>query len=555
MMIDFDEYVFPPRGALNWNVPFKQLLQDLVEDVNEATAEVASVASGLESQLDTKADLVAGVLPTSQLPPLAVNETFVAANQSAMLALNAQRGDIAIRTDTGRTFVLSSDSPTTLADWKEIQAAGQVTSVAGKTGTVSLAKADVGLPSVDNTSDLAKPISTATQAALDGKSAVGHSHTASQVTDFNTAADARVNALVPAASESAAGKVELATTAETTTGTDTARAVTPAGVKAVADTKAALSHTHAASQVTDFNTAADARVNALVPAASETGAGKIEIATAAEIQAGTDTTRAVTPAGLQQLTPLTTRAGVVATATQAEVDAGSITNKFVSPSGLKNASGVIRGDDGRKYRVLAGVIRNTGSGFAWIDDSGHKPVGFSPTITQDAVGITVNYGFTATKVLALVAAPDESFTNLGYMFGSSVGLSSAVIYASDPTGFHDYVTWNGSAWTSLTGFITSTSMNGTTGLITFNHDDVGAEHQYAGIVSLRTAGANRMSQEGQSATQLGALVYPFNSSTSLKAPTTDLRFWINRQGVRKVPPSELVQPSTNIWLYGLMEVA
>ena len=49
---------------------------------------------------------------------------------------------------------------------------------------------------------------------------------------------------VVAASETVAGKVELATTAEATTGTDTARAVTPAGVKAVADTKAAANHTH-----------------------------------------------------------------------------------------------------------------------------------------------------------------------------------------------------------------------------------------------------------------------------------------------------------------------
>ena len=41
-----------------------------------------------------------------------------------------------------------------------------VTSVAGKTGAVTLVKADVGLGNVDNTSDLNKPISTATQTAL-----------------------------------------------------------------------------------------------------------------------------------------------------------------------------------------------------------------------------------------------------------------------------------------------------------------------------------------------------------------------------------------------------
>lgn len=44
-----------------------------------------------------------------------------------------------------------------------------VTSVAGKTGAVTLQKSDVGLGNVDNTSDLNKPISTATQNALNGK--------------------------------------------------------------------------------------------------------------------------------------------------------------------------------------------------------------------------------------------------------------------------------------------------------------------------------------------------------------------------------------------------
>lgn len=45
-------------------------------------------------------------------------------------------------------------------------AAAPVQSVSGRTGAVTLVKADVGLSSVDNTSDADKPISTATAAAL-----------------------------------------------------------------------------------------------------------------------------------------------------------------------------------------------------------------------------------------------------------------------------------------------------------------------------------------------------------------------------------------------------
>lgn len=53
-------------------------------------------------------------------------------------------------------------------DW-DTPPAAPVTSVNGKTGVVVLDKADIGLGNVDNTSDADKPISTATQLALDDK--------------------------------------------------------------------------------------------------------------------------------------------------------------------------------------------------------------------------------------------------------------------------------------------------------------------------------------------------------------------------------------------------
>lgn len=108
------------------------------------THAIANV-TGLQAALDAKADLVGGVIPTSQLPTLAINEVFTVASQSAMLALTAQRGDMAIRTDTepDSVFVLSTDDPTQLANWKQISF-GTVTSVNGQQGIVVLGAADVG---------------------------------------------------------------------------------------------------------------------------------------------------------------------------------------------------------------------------------------------------------------------------------------------------------------------------------------------------------------------------------------------------------------------------
>jgi hypothetical protein len=104
---------------------------------------------------------------------------------------------------------------------------------------------------------------TAAQGTLAGTaSQPGHVHAGTDITTGTVAA-----ARLPAASDTASGIVELATTAETTTGTDTTRAVTAAGVKAVADTKAAASHTHAAADVTS-GTLAVGRIGSGTPAAS-----------------------------------------------------------------------------------------------------------------------------------------------------------------------------------------------------------------------------------------------------------------------------------------------
>jgi len=76
------------------------------------------------------------------------------------------------------------------------------------------------------------------------------------------------------------GIIETATTEESTAGTDTTRAVTPAGMRGHGDARYLQSVTP-------------------TPASSATVSGTIETATTEESTTGTDTTRAVTPAGMR----------------------------------------------------------------------------------------------------------------------------------------------------------------------------------------------------------------------------------------------------------------
>lgn len=61
-----------------------------------------------------------GKIPDAQLPSLSLTDTYVVNNQSAMLALTAQVGDVAIRTDSSKTFILQTAPASTLGNWKEL---------------------------------------------------------------------------------------------------------------------------------------------------------------------------------------------------------------------------------------------------------------------------------------------------------------------------------------------------------------------------------------------------------------------------------------------------
>ncbi len=85
-----------------------------------------------------------GKLAAGQRPPIDAIDVFTAANEAAMLALPATAGDMAVRNDNGRVYILSATPATTLANWVELNAPAPVQSVNGKVGPVVLTPADVG---------------------------------------------------------------------------------------------------------------------------------------------------------------------------------------------------------------------------------------------------------------------------------------------------------------------------------------------------------------------------------------------------------------------------
>lgn len=62
----------------------------------------------------------AGKIPADVIPTVAITEVFVVNSQTEMLALDAEKGDIAIRADIQSTFILSNEPASTLSNWIEI---------------------------------------------------------------------------------------------------------------------------------------------------------------------------------------------------------------------------------------------------------------------------------------------------------------------------------------------------------------------------------------------------------------------------------------------------
>lgn len=94
----------------------------------------ASKITNLQAQLDSKATLINGKISPEALPALAITDSYVVTSQAEMLALDVQRGDVAVRNDGAGSFILRGDNPTVLANWIKLTTPE---SVAGGVQTVN----------------------------------------------------------------------------------------------------------------------------------------------------------------------------------------------------------------------------------------------------------------------------------------------------------------------------------------------------------------------------------------------------------------------------------
>lgn len=354
----------------------------------------------------------AGRVPSTQLPAY-VDDVLEYANL-ASFPVGGEIGKIYVALDTNKTYRWSGSTYIYITS-------GAVDSVAGKTGVVTLVKADVGLANVDNTADLDKPISTATQSALDNKSNVGHSHTLNEVaitqglTDpgndrilfWDDSANTHTY-LVPGShisisgtdlnvtegSTSQKGVVQLE---DSVSSTSIVNAATPAAVKVawdLANSKANSSHVHTAENITDLATVLASYL--LLSGGSLTGALNIILNTStaglAVNQSGTGALLSLSLSGVEKILvendgsllanagfkdkvfPITDGAAVELKPNNGGIQTWTLGADRTPTAAFEDGESLMLCiDDGTAYDVIWTSATFGGSGVIWTTDAGVAP--------------------------------------------------------------------------------------------------------------------------------------------------------------------------------------
>lgn len=116
---------------------------------NLTTTDISGIGTAATKNVGTAAGNIPildsdGKLSDSVIPAIAISESHTVASEKEMLALAAQVGDIAIRTDGTGTWILKQTPASTLANWVQLKSpTDAATSVNGKTGNVTLTTSDI----------------------------------------------------------------------------------------------------------------------------------------------------------------------------------------------------------------------------------------------------------------------------------------------------------------------------------------------------------------------------------------------------------------------------
>ena len=341
-----------------------------------------------------------GKIPTDQIPAISFSSVKVLNSEAAMLALSsAVVGSVVIRTDLNKNYVLAATNPAVLANWVELLTpAPPVQTVNGYTGSVSLTKSDIGLSNVENTSDANKPVSSATQTALDLKSNL------TDVASANAIISAHTTAIISNTNNIVANTASItANTTAITSEASIARAAELILTNKVASNTASI--TSAKSDIVTLNTNVAANTASITASTNSTISSLPNLATVGTITLGT-----------WSATTIDIAHGGTGSSVKNFVDLSSNQNaiggsKTFSNNIVSNGVYIGKGNGGNTSSIIIGPWTNAGENSIGIG---------SATLTGNSGAFNVAIGENALRD----SGPVSYITALGFNAGANSNLGT-----------------------------------------------------------------------------------------------------------------------------------
>ncbi len=118
----------------------KTVSQNTDSAIASASIAAQSLADLLAMLGTDIATLTGGKLTPSQIPAIAITDTFVVHSENEMLALQAETGDVCIRADESKSYILQGTNPVILSHWKHLQSPTNYADTAGHSATAGYAE-------------------------------------------------------------------------------------------------------------------------------------------------------------------------------------------------------------------------------------------------------------------------------------------------------------------------------------------------------------------------------------------------------------------------------
>jgi len=229
---------------------------------------------------------------------------------------------------------------------------------------------------------------------------------------------------------------------------------------------------------------------------------------------------------------------------------------------LNTVNGLVDTQSGLNTKIVAGVIRNDGTGWELLDDSFHTGINID-SVTNDTSKITVDYtSIAATKVITFVVGCDETYASLGYSVGSSVAKTKAEIFPSKvagngASGLLRYNSADGGTITAPFGQdfgITGMTWDAVNKWVVIDHENIQVDHlsQQPLITPRRSCKDVRVEAVANSQTS-----FYFVDSAGVKVDPVDGDQFFFSRGVdsikEKINPNLVNNPIGNFWFIGIME--